>query len=79
MAHIGHPLIGDDVYGAGFRTKAEALPGPFKAAVKTLGRHALHARLLCFRHPRTGRTLQFEADSPAKLADLIELFRKLGV
>ena len=32
MAHIGHPLVGDHVYGAGFLTKAEALPADLKAA-----------------------------------------------
>jgi 23S rRNA pseudouridine1911/1915/1917 synthase len=79
MAHIGHPLVGDAVYGAGYLSKAEALPAPLKAAVKTLGGHALHARLLCFRHPRSGEILQFEADWPAKLSGLIELFRTLAV
>ena len=79
LAHIGHPLIGDALYGAGFLTKAEALPGPLKAAVKTLGRQALHARILRFRHPGTGDILQFETDWPKKLVNLVELFRKLDV
>jgi 23S rRNA pseudouridine1911/1915/1917 synthase len=79
MAHIGHPLVGDAVYGAGYLSKAEALPAALKAAITTLGGHALHARLLCFRHPRSGEILQFEADWPAKLTDLAELFRKLTV
>jgi 23S rRNA pseudouridine1911/1915/1917 synthase len=79
MAHIGHPLVGDRTYGAGFLTKAETLPGPLRAAVKTFPGHALHARLLRFRHPRSGEILQFESDWSAKLAGFVELFRKLGV
>ncbi len=76
MAHIGHPLIGDPVYGGGFLTKAEALPAEVKAGVKAFRRQALHARLLGFDHPRTGQHLQFEADWPADLINLVELFRK---
>jgi 23S rRNA pseudouridine1911/1915/1917 synthase len=79
MAHIGHPLVGDMVYGSGFLTKAETLPPPLRAAVKDFGGQALHARLLGFRHPSTGETLQFETEWPRKLADLVELFRKPGV
>jgi 23S rRNA pseudouridine1911/1915/1917 synthase len=79
MAHIGHPLVGDAVYGGGFLTKAEALPEALGAAVKAFGRQALHARLLRFRHPRTGSSLQFEADWPTDLTNMIELFRKLAV
>jgi 23S rRNA pseudouridine1911/1915/1917 synthase len=79
MAHIGHPLIGDTIYGAGFLTKADRLPAPLKAAVRALPGHALHARLLRFRHPCTGEIVQLESELPAKLAGLVELFRKLGV
>lgn len=79
MAHISHPLVGDAVYGGGFLTKAEALPEPLRAAVKAFRRQALHARLLRFKHPRTGESLQFETDWPADLTNLVELFRKLAV
>jgi 23S rRNA pseudouridine1911/1915/1917 synthase len=79
MAHIDHPLVGDRVYGAGFLTKAEALPAALKAAVKAFPRQALHARKLRFAHPRSGTLLEFEADWPADLMDLVELFRKLDV
>ena len=79
MAHLGHPLVGDRLYGGGFLTKAEALPPELKAGVKAFQRQALHARLLRFEHPRSGEPLQFEADWPTDLTDLIELFRKLTV
>jgi 23S rRNA pseudouridine1911/1915/1917 synthase len=79
MAHISHPLVGDAVYGGGFLTKAEALPERLRAAVKAFRRQALHARLLRFKHPSTGESLQFETDWPADLTNLVELFRKLAV
>ena len=53
MAHIGHPVIGDPDYGKAFRTKANRLPEPLRAAVSAFPRQALHAWLLEFRHPRT--------------------------
>jgi 23S rRNA pseudouridine1911/1915/1917 synthase len=79
MAHIGHPLVGDHVYGAGFLTKAETLPAELKDRVRAFRRQALHARLIGFAHPRTGRFVSFEADQPADMADLVREFRKLAV
>jgi 23S rRNA pseudouridine1911/1915/1917 synthase len=79
LAHIGHPLVGDQVYGSGYKTKADALPDALRTAIRGFGRQALHARSLQFRHPRTGAILKFETDWPKDLTDLIELFRKLVV
>ncbi len=79
LTHIGHPLVGDLVYGGGFLTKAETLPLELKHRVQAFGRQALHARLLGFAHPRTGETMQFEADWPQDMADLVQGFRKLAV
>jgi 23S rRNA pseudouridine1911/1915/1917 synthase len=70
MAHIGHPVLGDPVYGAGFKTKAAALPAAARDAVESLGRQALHAALLGFTHPVTGHELCFESALPPDLANL---------
>ena len=43
LASIGHPVMGDQVYGGGFRTKTALLPLEAQAALDTLGRQALHA------------------------------------
>ncbi len=56
MAHTGHPLLGDEMYGDG---------GP-------PGRQALHAATLAFTHPMTGESLRFESPLPPDLADLAE-------
>ncbi|MBX3531561.1 MAG: RluA family pseudouridine synthase [Rhizobiaceae bacterium] len=78
MAHIGHPLVGDADYGAGFRTKANRLPEPLGGLVKAFPRQALHARLLAFDHPVTGEFMRFETELPADMSGLVEGFRALG-
>jgi 23S rRNA pseudouridine1911/1915/1917 synthase len=72
MAHIGHPLMGDMVYGAGFKTRASKLSQKARAALDALGRQALHAALLGFIHPATGEPLRFEAPPPADMQALID-------
>ncbi|WFR99869.1 RluA family pseudouridine synthase [Rhizobium tumorigenes] len=76
MAHIGHPLLGDTVYGAGFRTKANLLADERKDIVSRFPRQALHAYLLQFEHPRTGEILHFEAALPDDMLELAEALRK---
>lgn len=77
MAHIGHPLIGDDDYGRAFRTKANRLPEGLRERVLAFPRQALHAYLLAFDHPTTGARLRFEAPMPPDLAELVDGFRGL--
>ncbi len=77
MAHIGTPIAGDSVYGAGFASKAQALPPQAAKALKRLGRQALHAAVLRFRHPVTGKLLAFESKLPGEIADLCETFETL--
>lgn len=77
MAHIGHPLIGDQDYGRAFRTKANRLPEGLRDRVLAFPRQALHAYLLAFEHPATGATLRFEAPIPPDLAELVDGFRRL--
>jgi 23S rRNA pseudouridine1911/1915/1917 synthase len=70
MAQIGHPLLGDSVYGSGFKTKAAQLSEPARSALADLGRQALHAYLLAIEHPKTGQRLEFRSELPADLARL---------
>jgi len=78
LAHIGHPLLGDRLYGSGFATKAALLPPQAAEALKGLGRQALHARLLAFAHPASGETMRFESPLPAKMQALLEALRQDG-
>jgi 23S rRNA pseudouridine1911/1915/1917 synthase len=70
LASIGHPVIGDSVYGPGFRTKAALLPVPARAALADLARQALHAHILTITHPITGEILHFRSELPADLSRL---------
>ncbi|MEH2510560.1 23S rRNA pseudouridine1911/1915/1917 synthase [Nitrobacteraceae bacterium AZCC 1564] len=67
LAHLGHPLLGDDVYGAGFKTKSHQLGPQSQATLSSLGRQALHAYLLVLEHPTTGEILHWEAPLPEDL------------
>ena len=70
LAHIGHPLMGDSVYGPHFKTKASHLGPRSQAVLAALDRQALHAYLLTLEHPRTGAILEWISDLPADLAAL---------
>jgi 23S rRNA pseudouridine1911/1915/1917 synthase len=68
LAHLGHPLLGDSVYGAGFKTKASRLGTAARTALDDLGRQALHAAVLGFEHPVTGAPMRFETAPPEDFA-----------
>ncbi|HEY1745905.1 MAG TPA: RluA family pseudouridine synthase [Xanthobacteraceae bacterium] len=70
LASIGHPVLGDGVYGAGFRSKAALLPESAQSAVAALGRQALHAHILAFEHPASGKLMRFRSELPPDLARL---------
>ena len=65
MAHIGHPILGDVVYG---HKKPE------------LGQSSqcLHAGLLCFRHPRDGRPVMVMAPLPDYFQEVLEKLERMG-
>jgi 23S rRNA pseudouridine1911/1915/1917 synthase len=75
LGHAGHPLIGDDVYGSGFRTKASQLGDSAKIAVAGLGRQALHAYLLQIEHPATGDVMHWQSELPEDLVLLQSALR----
>jgi 23S rRNA pseudouridine1911/1915/1917 synthase len=78
MAHIGHPLIGDATYGAGFKTKISKLPEEARVAVAQLGRQALHAATLGFSHPVTGDEMIFDSELPQDLVTLKKALEAMG-
>ncbi len=70
MAHVGHPVLGDPVYGRGFRGKEGRLTSDAKAALDALGRQALHAAGLAFDHPVTGEAMAFTSALPPDMEAL---------
>src|ERR1700681_4310058 len=75
LAHIGHPLLGDAVYGPHFKTKASHLAPRSRAALTALGRQALHAYLLALEHPKTGEIREWISDLPDDLTLLRDCLR----
>jgi len=75
MAHIGHPLLGDRVYGAGFRSSAAKLSETARNALNALNRQALHATELGFDHPISGKAMRFESPAPDDFATLLQALR----
>jgi 23S rRNA pseudouridine1911/1915/1917 synthase len=71
MAHIGHPLLGDAAYGAGFKASAATLETEARIALSALGRQALHAAELGFIHPATGDRMVFNVPPPPDFAELL--------
>jgi 23S rRNA pseudouridine1911/1915/1917 synthase len=73
LAEAGHPLLCDELYGAGRRAK-----GRVREAEEALGRQALHAWRLSFPHPRTGERHTFEAPIPSDFAAALAVLRGSG-
>ncbi len=75
MAHAGHGLVGDPVYGGKRKLAARAFDPATAEAVRAFPRQALHAAVLGFEHPVSGENLRFEAALPNDMESLIERLR----
>lgn len=75
MTHKGWPLLGDPVYGRGFR-RPKGATAEFSERLKSFGRQALHARELGFVHPSTGEECLFEAPWPEDFSSLVDSLRQ---
>lgn len=71
MNSIGHPLVGDPVYGA----RPGRAPAEVREAVAGFHRQALHAARLALVHPATGKALAWEAGLPEDLEHLLQVLR----
>ena len=77
LAHIGHPLIGDPLYGAGLKSKLRTLPEPLRGLLAALPRQALHAARLAFIHPINRTLLKFNSPPPTDLSAIMAAFKQL--
>jgi 23S rRNA pseudouridine1911/1915/1917 synthase len=77
LAFLGHPVVGDPVYGAGW---GRGMGGEARGWARELERRAqrqmLHASTLAFRHPRTGESLTFRASPPPDMASVVAWARE---
>ncbi len=72
LAHIGHPLVGDPVYGAGGSKRMTGSQRARALAVeRATPRQALHAARLGFTHPETGESCDLRSDWPADLRETL--------
>ncbi len=69
MAHIGHPLVGDPVYGRARKPLSDLLKA------RHFARQALHAAHLGFIHPVTGNSIALDSELPADMRELIDELR----
>jgi 23S rRNA pseudouridine1911/1915/1917 synthase len=73
LSAIGHPVVGDKLYGAGEQYFIAACDGGISpellARFDGLARHALHAECLTFPHPVTGRTMTVVSPLPADMTE----------
>jgi 23S rRNA pseudouridine1911/1915/1917 synthase len=80
MAHIQAPVLGDQTYGKHRWLRAAGKGGAFEratATAKAFPRQALHAAILGFVHPITGKEMRFERDPPEDMLDLIAALRAM--
>jgi len=70
MAHIGHPLAGDPVYGRSLKMK-RSYPASLVEAVRSFPRQALHARKLSLQHPGRLQAVEYRAPLPEDFEQLL--------
>jgi len=75
LAHIGYPVVGDPTYGGQNRALKSAVSQVVEAALQKLSRQALHAQILGFTHPGTGRYMEFSAPIPEDIQSVIDALR----
>ena len=78
LAHCGHGLIGDPVYGGRQKLAVKSVGEAGVAAARAFPRQALHAATLGFVHPVTGGALEFAAELPDDMAQLLQDLRHQG-
>lgn len=75
FSEINHPLIGDPLYGSRSRSAATKDP-TLSALIAKLPGQALHAQILGFIHPDSGKYLEFSAEMPETLLNVVTYLKK---
>lgn len=74
LTMLGHPVVGDRVYGGAGRVRGVA-EAEVRARMKAVTRQALHSASLGFTHPLTGEAMRFTSSLPEDMADLCAFLR----
>ncbi|MHC4982983.1 MAG: RluA family pseudouridine synthase [Planctomycetota bacterium] len=78
MTAVGHPIVGDRIYGGGpiYRSQLEGRADRAEGPIIT--RQALHARSIAFRHPRTGEDMELSAPLPQDFVEALNVLKELS-
>lgn len=78
LSHIGHPIFGDERYG-GCQIREGTIYARYKQFIRgcleLCPRQALHAKVLGFKHPRSGQFIRFDSPLPADMTALLNKWR----
>ena len=77
LTHIGHPLVGDPVYGRSTRRR-RGMPDALHELLRSFPRQALHAARIELVHPGSGESVAFSAPLPPDLEGLLTELRRLA-
>ena len=75
MAHIGHGLIGDPVYGGNRKIAKKSISEEAFSLIKSFARQALHAAVLGFKHPESDEKLRFNVEIPTDMQGLLSVLQ----
>ncbi len=82
LSHIGHPIVGDSAYG-GHKFQLPPVQTHYRPAAQKLLSYftsqALHAKSLCFHHPRTGEFLEFETPLPPEFQEALNFMQRYKI
>lgn len=73
---LGHPVVGDSVYGNSKKRIKDLRDTSLRTILNDVARQALHASRIGFRHPETGRYMEFSSPLPADIAPVCEKLRE---
>ena len=78
MNFKGNPILGDPSYGKS-KKKFKEIDKNFKKQLDSFNRQALHAKILAFKHPRTGEEISFNSKRPNDFQNLIKTLQKCSI
>ena len=78
MNFKGNPILGDKSYGKS-QKKFKKIDKDIENKINSFNRQALHAKSLCFIHPRSGKEVFFKAERPKDFDKLIKSLKKSSI
>ena len=78
MSFKGNPVLGDKSYGKN-KKKFKSINKDFEINLNNFNRQALHAKLLGFVHPKTGKEINFEAERPVDFNNMVKSLVKASI